>query len=222
MNKIKIDFKNIKKDDISLMVNYLKKGQVIVYPADTIYGLGCMANNKSVIEKIYKIKKRKEGKPLLVLVSSIRMAEKYCFINKEQKKVLKNVWQVAARALDKPPHPYPLPPNTAGKFSKERGVNKRPITVILKNRGNLPKILTGGLDSLAVRLPKNDFLIKIIRKIRVPLVSTSVNVSGEKSLVSVDEIGLLPDLVVDVGILKGRPSMVVDLRDVNNIRVLRR
>lgn len=216
MKKIKIDLKNIKRDDISLIVSYLKRGKVIVYPTDTIYGLGCMANNKRAIEKIYKIKKRKEGKPLLVLVSSIRMVEKYCFIDKEQKKVLKNVWpRVNTTGLLRPS------PNLIRRAPRN-DIYIRPVTFILKAKGKLPKELTGGQDNLAVRLPKNDFLIKIIKKIRVPLVSTSVNISGEKSLVSVDGIGLWPDLVVDAGKLRGRPSIVVDLRNIEDIKIVRK
>ncbi|MBI4812737.1 L-threonylcarbamoyladenylate synthase [Candidatus Falkowbacteria bacterium] len=231
MEKLKIDLKKISKEEINAIVDFFNRGKVVVYPTDTIYGLGCRADDAEVISKIIKIKKREKRKPLLVLVDSIKMVKKYCYVSKWQEKVLRGVW------LNK----IPLAP------FMQRGVRGRRVTVVLKSRKNSPyppftkgalsKKLTGGGDGLAVRLPKNDFLIKIIKKVGVPIVSTSVNVSGEKSLTSVKNIEKkipptplytkgakmdLSNLVVDAGTLKGRPSMVVDLRDVNNIKILRK
>lgn len=201
MEKIKINLKKISKKEINFIIECLKKGKVIIYPTDTIYGLGCLADNAKAIKKIYKIKKREAKKPLLVLVDSLKMAGKYCKINKEQGKFLKNIWP-------------------------------GPITVILEHKNKLPGILTGAKKTLAVRLPKNDFLIKIIKRIKAPLVSTSVNISGERSLVSVEKFitppypplsrgQTAPDLIIDAGKLIGKASAIVDTRDVKNIKIIR-
>ena len=77
---------------IDLIADFFRRGKVIVYPTDTIYGLGCLATNKKAINKIYKIKKREKKKPLLILVDSLAMAKRYCYVSKEQEKYLRRVW----------------------------------------------------------------------------------------------------------------------------------
>lgn len=193
---IKINIKSINREKINLVVNFLKKGKIIVYPTDTIYGLGCIATNKKSINKIYKIKKRKKNKPLLILVSSFAMLKKYCFVSKAQYNYLNKFWPGS-------------------------------ISVVLKSRGILPDELTGGINSVAVRLPKNDFLIKMIRGVNKPIVSTSLNLSGNKyinNLNSLDKYfkNYKPDLVIDSGkIKKNKPSKIIDLRNMSKIKTLR-
>jgi L-threonylcarbamoyladenylate synthase len=196
MQTIKINLHNLIQEQISLIADYLKRGLVIAYPTDTIYGLGCDPKNVKAIKKINKIKGEKGDKPLLVLISDFVMLKQYCFINFEQLKYLKKIWP-------------------------------GPVTVILKRRPNLPPELTGGLNSLAVRLPDNEFLTKIINEAGWPLVSTSLNKKGEKPLTNVQNIEshfkYKPDLAVDAGECeKTKPSRLVDLRDIENIKILRK
>ena len=89
MKTIKIDINKIKSKDFELIVDYLRRGKVIAYPTDTIYGLGSRADNEKAINKIYKIKKRSKKMPLLCLISSISMAKKY--IHKSAFKALDDV-----------------------------------------------------------------------------------------------------------------------------------
>ena len=63
------------REAINLAVTALKKGETLLYPTDTIYGLGCDASNYDAVEKIYEIKKRDKSKSLLVLVDSFQMLE---------------------------------------------------------------------------------------------------------------------------------------------------
>ena len=211
MQTIKIDINRITEGQIDLIVDYLKRGQVIAYPTDTIYGLGCDARNEEAIKAIKKMKGQKDDKPLLVLISDFAMLKQYCVINAEQMEYLKKGWGEH--------HATPLTPLV-------RGADQRPVTVILENRQNLPAELTGGLDSLAVRLPKNEFLIKMISKVGFPLVSTSLNKAGQPPLSNLNNLGdyfeILPDLALSVGTIAGaKPSKLVDLRDVKNIKVIR-
>ena len=178
------------------MAAFLREGAAIAYPTDTVYGLGCMADNKKAVNKIFKIKQRKLDKALLMLVGSVSMAKRYCRISRAQENILKKYWP--------------------GQFS-----------FILESRDKLPKDLGGKTDTIAVRLPKNDFIVSIIKKIKVPLVSTSLNISGEKPLADVENIENhfkkhKPDLVVDAGKIKGKPSTLIDLRDVENIKIIRK
>ena len=67
----------ILSDNIDEIVDLLQRGKTILYPTDTIWGIGCDATNKEAIEKIYDIKKRDKSKPLIVLVSDIDMLKRY-------------------------------------------------------------------------------------------------------------------------------------------------
>ena len=209
MKIIKININKITQEKIDLIAGYLKSGKVIVYPTDTVYGLGCDARNAEAIKKINKIKGEKGNKPLIALISDFGMLKKYCFVNTLQMEYLKSVWEK--------PHP---------SLSLVRRGVLRPVTVILKRRPILPDELTGGLNSIAIRLPKNDFLIKIINQAGFPVVSTSLNKKGGKPLLEVKNLEkyfkYLPDLAVDAGTLKGKPSRLVDIRDIKNVKIIRK
>lgn len=64
-------------DDLMQAVEVLHRGGVILYPTDTIWGIGCDATNPDAVEKVYQIKRRPSGKSMLILVSDIEMAEEY-------------------------------------------------------------------------------------------------------------------------------------------------
>ena len=186
---LKIDIKDISRKHIEEIAGALEASKVIAYPTDTIYGLGCLATDSKAIKKIKRIKQREADKPLLVLVSSLAMAKKYCFISKNKGLLLKKIWS-----------------------------ESRPTSVILNHRRLLPNELVKAENGLALRLPKSEFLRKIVRRIKVPLVSTSFNISGQPVLDRVDNYKVAssdknaPDLIVDGGILKGKASRLLDLR----------
>jgi len=77
-------------EDLKLALNVLIKGGVILYPTDTIWGLGCDATNQEAVEKIFQIKERKESKSLIVLVNGFAMLERY----------VSNIPDVAAEILE--------------------------------------------------------------------------------------------------------------------------
>jgi len=179
----------------------LKKGRVLVLPTDTIYGLSCRADDKAAIKKIFRLKKRNSKSALLVLVNNLTMLKKYVFVSRRQEELIKSYWRGA-----------------------------RPTTVILRHKGNLPKELTGISDGLALRLPKSKFLIKILDRVGVPLVSTSLNVSGEEAIPDLKNLaaafptaGQNIDLIVDTGRSHRRkPSRLIDMRGQGRPIVLRK
>ncbi|MDP2943967.1 MAG: L-threonylcarbamoyladenylate synthase [bacterium] len=179
----------------------LKEGRVLVLPTDTIYGLSCRADDKAAIKKIFRLKKRDPGLALIVLVNSLAMLKKYVFVSRRQEELIRRYWRAA-----------------------------RPTTVILRRRGNLPKELTGISDGLAVRLPKSKFLIKILNRVGVPLVSTSLNVSGEEPIYDLKNLSFYLraavreiDLVIDTGRPRRRqPSRLIDLRGAGRPIILRK
>lgn len=196
MKKININSNKISLDQEDFIVDCLKSGKTMAYPTDTVYGLGCDARNIAAIKKINRIKGRTEPRPLLILIHDLKMLKKYCFVNFEQIEYLKTIWP-------------------------------GPVTVILKHRRNLPPELTGGSDSMAVRLPENDFLIKIIRRAGFPIVSTSLNKKGGKTLADAENLEkyfkIKPDLAINAGKCgKIKPSRLVDIRDMENIKIIRK
>ncbi|MFA7088015.1 MAG: L-threonylcarbamoyladenylate synthase [Patescibacteria group bacterium] len=192
----------ISKEVIDLVAASLNAGKIIISPTDTIYGLSCLANNVSAIKKIHHLKNRSSKKPLIVLVDSLKMLKKYVFVSAKQERILKKIW-----------------------FE-----NNRPATVILKHRRCLPEELTGDSNGLAVRLPKNDFLLKMIGAVALPLVSTSLNLSGQENIHDLNSLlhyfpegGKRFDLIIDAGKCRRRkPSKLIDLRDENNPEILRK
>lgn len=191
--------KKLSTSDLNLIIFYLKKGKVLVLPTDTIYGFSCLSSNKKAIKKIISLKNRPKNKPFITLVSSLSMAKKYAHCNQSQYQKLKACWQQT----------------------------KRPTTIILKAKKFMTTDIVDHHQGLSMRLPKSDFLIKIIRKIKEPLISTSLNLSGQKPLTKLDDLNLTffnkkkPDLVLDFGpSLTIKPSKLIDLRD-GQVKIIR-
>ncbi len=184
------------EETINDIAERFRFGQVLAYPTDTVYGLGCLATDEQAVERIYRIKQRDENKPLLVLVSDMSMANNYCHINQEQKRYLRKYW----------PGPY---------------------SFILFTKNKLATNLFNNRQKIAVRLPNSGFLTKIIKKVGCPLVSTSLNISGEQPVTKADFLqGFFkkekPDAVINIGeIDETKLSQVWDITDLNNIKILR-
>lgn len=201
MDHVYLKNKEVKPAIIKLIAGSLKKGQVVILPTDTIYGLSCLATDAKAIKRIQKLKKRDANKPLLVLIGSIALLKKYTFVSRRQEAMLKKIWFASTR----------------------------PTTVILRHRSRLPKELTGRSDGLAVRLPKNEFLVKILQVVKQPIVSSSLNLSNQESIADLKLLdryfpagSLHPDLAIDTGLCRRkRPSRLVDLRTENKPLILR-
>ncbi len=200
MNIIKIN--NL--SDYKLVADNLERGGVGVILSDTIYGLSCSIDRPLAINKIYQIKNIKYKKKFVVLISDLSMIKEYFNINKEQECILKDFW------LDD---------------------NSRPTTFILNPKNKTSKMLSIKEDQgVAVRLPKNDFLIKLIKSLKIPLISTSCNLSGEKNLNSLKKIFSFfkfrknkPDFIVKYSKIKPKrnSSRIIDIRKIDNIKLIR-
>lgn len=186
------------------VISELQKGKVIVILTDTIYGLSCLASNKESIKKIYQIKNREKNKPFLVLIGDMKILEEYFFVDNWQKNILNKIW-----------------------FNKK----ERSTTFILKPKIKLINFLGNNYkDGVAVRLPKNNFLIKILKSLKEPLISTSCNISGEKNLNNISDIKYFfkdkkykPDSIIFYSGLrpKRKSSQIIDIRNRNDIKKIR-
>ncbi len=77
--------------DFKEIINILNDDKLIVYPTDTIWGIGCDATSNKAVEKIYKLKKREENKSLIILVSSINMLKKYVFVSQKAIEIIEKL-----------------------------------------------------------------------------------------------------------------------------------
>jgi len=144
-------------NDLKKAVETLKAGGIILYPTDTIWGIGCDATNQEAVKRIYEIKKREDTKSMLVLMENPALLERY----------VDDVPDVAWDLVE---------------------ITTTPLTVIYPGAKNLAKNLIAEDGSIGIRFTKEQFTSQLLQRFRRPMVSTSANVSGEKSPAFFDDI----------------------------------
>ena len=171
---------------ITEAVNILKKGGIVAYPTDTVYGLGASMASLKAIERIFEVKDRPKGMAMPLLSA-----------NRAQiKKLVNNV----------PPSAWLL------MYNFLPGA----LTIILHKSDIVPDVITGGSKTIAVRIPDHPVPISLIKGLGQPIVGTSANLSGQPSALTAEEvriqIGDKVDLVIDGGSCPGGiESTVVDV-----------
>jgi len=136
------------KEESENFIKHLKRGGIILYPTDTVWGLGCDATNANAIDKINKLKKRSNSKSLICLVSDFKMLQQY----------VEEIPEVAYDIL---------------KYTN------KPTTVIYDNPIRIAENIIAPDNTLGIRVVRNPFLSKLLRKYKKPIVSTSANFSGQ-------------------------------------------
>ncbi|MDO5014490.1 MAG: L-threonylcarbamoyladenylate synthase [Clostridia bacterium] len=183
------------EEDIKKAAELLLAGEVVAIPTETVYGLAANAMNKKAVEKIFKAKGRPQDNPLIVHISNLKQLET----------IVSEIGDIQ-RALIKAFWPGPL-------------------TIIFKSNKSVAENVSAGLDTVAVRMPNNKTILKIIETANIPLAAPSANVSGRPS--PTDATDVLYDLdgkisaVVDSGQCKvGVESTVVSVKD-DRVKILR-
>ena len=143
----------------------LESGETILYPTDTVWGIGCDALSDNATKKIFKLKKRDYSNGLICLASSFEMISKYADINQIEK-----LNQVSGDS---------------------------PTTFIFDNPKNISNFVIGNNSSVAFRVPKNNFCMRLIEAFGKPIVSTSANLSGLKVPLNFNDIK--PEIKENVG-----------------------
>ncbi|SIT97134.1 L-threonylcarbamoyladenylate synthase [Epilithonimonas bovis DSM 19482] len=182
--------------DLNQTIEILQSGGTILYPTDTIWGIGCDATNPEAIQKIFDIKKREKNKSLIILVESEKRLQD-----------LVDVPEMAWQIID---------------------LSEKPVTIVYENPKNLPKELLAQDGSVGIRIVKNDYCKKLISKLNRPLVSTSANLSGQKSPMKFsdisDEIRQSVDYIVEENhdkVSEYAGSSVIKVWNDNQIKILR-
>jgi L-threonylcarbamoyladenylate synthase len=176
----KADRKNIEE-----VVALLQSGGVIIYPTETVYGIGCLAGNAEGIARIEAIKRSPRDAAYLILIRDANQMSKYAArIPEPAKRLAKRFWP-------------------------------GPLTLALPAKAGLHPRLVGPSGGVALRVSSNSWCRALMEQLNDALVSTSANPSGyppPASLMELDQqVGAAVDLVIDGGILTGELSTLVDL-----------
>jgi len=101
MKVVKVNPENLRESEEAIIeaAKIMLAGGTVVFPTDTVYGLGCDATNEQAVKKIFKIKSRQDTKPLAVVVRDIEMAKKVAFIDKRLEKALNIIWPGAVTVI---------------------------------------------------------------------------------------------------------------------------
>lgn len=185
------------ENDLAESLKVLRSGGIILYPTDTIWGIGCDATNKQAIQRIYKLKQREESKSLIILLADERALMQY----------------IAA------PDP--------AVFDYLETI-QHPTTIIFNGAIGLPDNLINKDGSIGIRIVKEDFCRHLVKRLGVPLVSTSANISGAPTAATFNEISpeikAGVDYIVNYRQQENKPaqaSKVVKWEDDGRLTVLR-
>ncbi len=166
----------------------LKRGGLVAYPTDTVYGLGADPLNEKAVARIYEVKNRPRNLPLPLLLADRSDLPQVALI------VPEIAWRLAERF-------WP-----GG------------LTLVVRKNPLIPDSITAGGDTVAVRVPDHPVTIALIRGLGRPIVGTSANLSGKPSPVTAEDVreqlGNEVDLIVDGGRCPGGiESTVIDVSD---------
>ena len=185
------------KLETETIIAHLKRGGIILYPTDTVWGLGCDALNSEAIEKLNKLKGRDGDKSLICLVSDFKMLQQY----------VEDVPEVAYDIL---------------KYAT------KPTTIIYDNPIRVSESIIASDNSLGIRVVRDPFVGKLVRKFRKPLVSTSANFSGDPAPKTFEEINpkliKLVDYVCKVPSTSRykKPSAIIKIGSDATVQVIRK
>ena len=173
--------------NIDKIVKEIKKGNLVIIPTDTVYGISADMTNEKAIEKVYNAKNRDKNKPLILLVSNVDMLKEYTEkLNSLEEEIINKY----------------LP----GK-----------LTILLHKNSKVSDKITGKSDLVGIRMPNSKQLIQIIDKVGNPIISTSANISGKATITNPKDVEkeMLKHIsyVEDAGTLNNEPSSIIKIEN---------
>ena len=186
---------NYNKKDLLEAAQYIKEGKLVLFPTETVYGIGANGLDDNAVKKIFIAKNRAQDNPLILHISNIKMIDKFTKDLTELEKKLINDF-------------FP-----------------GPLTIILKRKDNVPNSVTAGLNTVGIRMPSNKIARDLIELAETPIAAPSANISGKPSGTNVqdifEELNNKVDYILDGGDTKiGLESTVIKVID-NKIHILR-
>ena len=182
----KIDVNNIDREVMEEASQVLHRGGMVAFPTETVYGLGADALDEKASAKIYAAKGRPSDNPLIVHISDIEQLDKLVCEIPDNAKKLMDAFWPG------------------------------PMTLIFKKSGLVPDGTTGGLDTVAVRMPNHKAALELIRTSGVAIAAPSANTSGRPSPTTAahvaDDLSGKIDMIIDGGAVGiGIESTIVDV-----------
>lgn len=195
--------------EISKALEILRAGGVILYPTDTVWGLGCDATNPEAVSRIFDIKNRADSKSLVLLASDMDMICRY----------IREIPEMAIQLVEVNDKPMTIvyPGAIAGQPGNPADKSRLAHNVVAQD------------GSVGIRIPMMEFCEKLVRKLGRPLVSTSANISGEPT--PKDFSGISPeimsaaDYVVDRSLEQstgGKSSSIIKVGLDSTIEIIRK
>jgi len=190
-----------REQDIKNALEVLRKGGVILYPTDTVWGIGCDATNSEAVKRVYEIKEREDSKALICLVDSDARLQRY----------VRHVPEVAWQLID-----------------SLQDSDAKPTTLILDGAINLAENLIAEDGSVALRITQEAFSKELCYKFQKALVSTSANISGQPAAQNYQDID--PVLLERVDYVcwtrrqehkPHKPSSIIRLREDGEVTIIR-
>ena len=187
--------KELNEDNLKIIKKVIFKDDLVIFPTETVYGIGANALSEKAVERIFAVKERARNNPLIVHLKDKAEIEKYAFIQNEVEKKLIEAFMPG------------------------------PFTLILKKKDIIPDVTTASLDSVGIRIPINEIAHKFLEYVDCPIAAPSANISTRPSGTNLDDIkeeftGLV-DLAIDGGSSQiGLESTVVKV--INNVPVILR
>lgn len=186
---------NIDLNKIKEAAKSIKNGELVLFPTETVYGIGANALNEKAVDKIFKAKGRAGDNPLIVHISDLYML----------KDLVKNVGIVEQKLINK--------------------FWPGPLTIIFDRKKCVPNNVTAGLDTVGIRMPSNEIARRLIEYAKLPIAAPSANISGKPSGTKIEDIieeldGKV-DYILDTGMTDiGVESTVVIIKE-NKVHILR-
>ena len=187
------------KEDLQRALQVLRSGGVILYPTDTVWGIGCDATNAEAVARVYEIKRRIDSKAMLVLLDGAGKLQGY------MDKVPETAWMLL-----------------------EANEGQRPMTIIYPHARNLATNLLAEDGSVGIRITTELFSKALCEQLRRPIVSTSANFSGEPAAKTFNEISEDLKAAVDYVCLFRRddrtthqPSSIIKIDEKERITIIR-
>lgn len=146
--------------EIQEAADEIKKGNLVLFPTETVYGIGANALDEEAVKKIFEAKGRAQDNPLIVHVSNIKMVEEIVDnIGDLEKKLIEKFWP-------------------------------GPLTIIFKRKSKeiIPNNVTANLETVGIRMPSNLIAKELIEKSGVPIAAPSANISGKPSGTKIEDI----------------------------------
>jgi len=155
---LKINSKNPEINKIKKAALILKKGGLVAFPTDTVYGLGADALNPEAVKKIFAVKRRPRVNPLPILINKKNDLSKYALhIPQKIKRLIDKFWP-------------------------------GPLTLTFRKKKIIPDVVTANKKTVGIRAPNNLVALALIRAMGKPIAATSANLHGRPSPVTADEV----------------------------------